>query len=146
MTSWAEWKISNHLMADWCHAYKIHHVFREVWWDLVRSSTTLSTALQTSAANWIGRRLFGMYLGSNGHFYAGKFHEKTPYNWQFAPQNRSSKRKLVFQPSIFRCKLTVSFREAFFLPLSFRQKEVGLVKILRKPSCLRSHPRRCEAV
>ena len=43
----------------------IDTMWREVWWDLVRSSTTLSTAWQTSAANWIGRQFFGMYLGWN---------------------------------------------------------------------------------
>ena len=35
----------------------------------------------------------------------------TPWNQQFAPENRPGpKRKLVFQPSIFRCELLVSGR------------------------------------
>ena len=36
----------------------------------------------------------------------------TPWNEQFAPENRpSQKEMIVFQPSIFRCELAVSFRE-----------------------------------
>ncbi len=36
----------------------------------------------------------------------------TPWNEQFAPENRpSQKEMIVFQPSIFRCELAASFRE-----------------------------------
>ena len=47
---------------------------------------------------------------------AAKFSgEYPPWNWQFAPARKSFPRGnfIVFQPSIFRCYVTVSFREGY---------------------------------
>ena len=52
---------------------------------------------------------------SCGHFRSEGFQcENTPWNKQFVPELN---RQAIFQPSIFRCKLAVSFREGFLPPL-----------------------------